>query len=83
METLVSLLNGVHFMKRHLNLVYGDYAQPFIEIPQISVMPRNTFFAEKANDVTATSWGSFWACRPISSESHAVMVSCIAIGKWK
>ena len=83
METLVSLLNGVHFMKRHLNLVYGDYAQPFIEVPQISVMPTNTFFVEKDNDVTTTSWGRFWACRPESSSGYYVAVSCIAIGRWK
>ena len=63
-------------------LSIGNYAQPFIEIPQISVMPLNTFFVEKRGNTTATSWGSFWATRPVSTTIY-IGVDCIAIGKWK
>lgn len=61
----------------------GNYAQPFIETPQISVMPLNTFFVEKrGNNISETSWGSFWAARPVSATMY-IVVDCIAIGKWK
>lgn len=61
----------------------GNYAQPFIEIPQISVMPLDTFFVEKRdNNISETSWGSFWATRPVSITMY-IRVDCIAIGKWK
>lgn len=63
-------------------LSIGNYAQPFIETPQISVMPLNTFFVEKRGNTTATSWGSFWAVRPVSTTMY-IGVDCIAIGKWK
>ena len=63
-------------------LSIGNYAQPFIEIPQISVMPRNTFFVEKKIDISSTSWGNFWAVRPVSMTMY-IGVDCIAIGKWK
>ena len=63
-------------------LSIGNYAQPFIETPQISVMPLDTFFVEKRGNTTATSWGSFWAVRPVSTTIY-IAVDCIAIGKWK
>lgn len=61
----------------------GDYPQSFIETPSVSIMPTNTFFVEKSNNTTSTSWGGFWPCRPVSSSGYYVAVSCIAIGKWK
>ena len=61
----------------------GNYPQAFIETPCISIMPLNTCFVEKKGNTTATSWGSFWACRPAKYESFSLVVACIAIGKWK
>ena len=62
----------------------GDFAQQFISTPAVSIMPLNTFFVEKSSDnVTQSSWGKFWACRPVTYTDYRVMVSCIAIGKWK
>ena len=72
---------GSFYESEELNI--GDYAQPFIETPVISVMPLNTFFVEKrGNNISETSWGSFWAARPVSSTMY-IGVDCIAIGKWK
>lgn len=61
----------------------GDYPQAFVETPCISIMPINTCFVEKRGNTTATSWGSFWACRPAQYESFSLVVDCIAIGRWK
>ena len=61
----------------------GNYPQAFIETPCISIMPLNTCFVEKKGNTTATSWGSFWACRPTQFESFSLVVDCIAIGRWK
>ena len=62
----------------------GNFAQQFISTPAVSIMPLNTFFVEKSwNDVTQSSWGKFWACRPATYTDYRVMVSCIAIGRWK
>lgn len=61
----------------------GNYPQAFTETPCISIMPLNTCFVEKRGNTTATSWGSFWACRPASYDSFSLVVDCIAIGRWK
>ena len=62
----------------------GDYAQPFVSDPDVSIMPMNTFFVEKKhNTTTKTSWGSFWVCRGASYDKYLAKVSCIAIGRWK
>ena len=61
----------------------GNYPQAFVETPCISIMPLNTCFVEKGGNTTATSWGSFWACRPAPYESFSLVVACIAIGRWK
>lgn len=60
----------------------GDYAQPFIIEPKTFVMPVNTFFVERSSDSSATSFGSFYAIRPVASDIY-VTVDCLAIGKWK
>ena len=61
----------------------GNYPQAFVETPCISIMPINTCFVEKRANTTATSWGSFWACRPAQYDSFSLVVDCIAIGRWK
>lgn len=61
----------------------GNYPQAFVETPCISIMPINTCFVKKGGNTTATSWGSFWACRPTQYESFGLVVDCIAIGRWK
>lgn len=61
----------------------GNYPQAFAETPCISIMPLNTCFVEKKGNTTATSWGSFWACRPATYGSFSLTVDCIAIGRWK
>ena len=64
-------------------MTIGNYPEPFIEIPQIFVMPLNTFFIEKdANGISKTSWGDFYAVRPVSQAIY-ITVDCFAIGKWK
>ena len=65
------------------SLTIGDYAQPFVEIPDISIMPTSTFFVEPAGNHSKTYFGSFWAVRPVNSPNFHPSVSCIAIGKWK
>ena len=64
-------------------MTIGNYPEPFIEIPQIFIMPLNTFFIEKdASNVSKTSWGDFYAVRPVSQAIY-ISVDCFAIGKWK
>ena len=64
-------------------MTIGNYPEPFIEIPQIFVMPLNTFFIEKdATGISKTSWGDFYAVRPVSQAIY-IPVDCFAIGKWK
>lgn len=65
------------------SLTIGDYAQPFVEIPDISIMPASTFFVEYAGNHNETAFGSFWAVRPVNSPNFQPSISCIAIGKWK
>lgn len=60
----------------------GDYAQPFTVEPKTFVMPVNAFFVERDSDSSATSFGSFYATRPVASDIY-VTVDCLAIGKWK
>ena len=64
-------------------MTIGNYPEPFIEVPQIFVMPLNTFFIEKdATNISKTSWGDFYAVRPVSQTIY-ISVDCFAIGKWK
>ena len=64
-------------------MTIGNYPEPFIEIPQIFIMPLNTFFIEKdATGISKTSWGDFYATRPVSATIY-IPVDCFAIGKWK
>lgn len=64
-------------------MTIGNYPEPFIEIPQIFIMPLNTFFIEKeSSSISKTSWGDFYATRPASATMY-IPVDCFAIGKWK
>ena len=64
-------------------ITIGNYPKPFIEIPQIFIMPLNTFFIEKdSTSISKTSWGDFYATRPASATMY-IPVDCFAIGKWK
>lgn len=64
-------------------ITIGNYPEPFIEIPQIFIMPLNTFFIEKeSSSISKTSWGDFYATRPASATMY-IPVDCFAIGKWK
>lgn len=64
-------------------MTIGNYPEPFIEIPQIFIMPLNTFFIEKDSaNLSKTSWGDFYAVRPVSQTIY-ISVDCFAIGKWK
>ena len=64
-------------------MTIGNYPEPFIEIPQIFIMPLNTFFIEKeSSSISKTSWGDFYAVRPVSQAIY-ITVDCFAIGKWK
>lgn len=65
------------------DLTIGDYAQPFVEIPDVSIMPTNTFFVEPAGNHDKISFGSFWAVRSVNSPNFHPSISCIAIGRWK
>lgn len=71
---------GAFYESEELNI--GNYAQPFIEEPRTFVMPVNTFFVERSSNMNETSFGSFYAVRPVSTTVY-VTVDCIAIGKWK
>lgn len=64
-------------------ITIGDYPQAFVERPIVSITPNNTFFVEKhGSSTTNTSWGKFWAARPVSTTMY-IAVECIAIGRWK
>lgn len=64
-----------------LNL--GDYPVPFVgDYPDFYIMPWHAMFAERSYSASLTSWGGFWAVRPVSGNAD-VMVSCFAIGRWK
>ena len=64
-------------------ITIGNYPKPFIETPQIFIMPLNTFFIEKeSSSISKTSWGDFYATRPASATMY-IPVDCFAIGKWK
>lgn len=71
---------GAFYESEKLNI--GNYAQPFKEEPRTFIMPVNKFFVERSSDMNATSFGSFYATRPVASDLY-VTVDCLAIGKWK
>lgn len=71
---------GAFYESEQLDI--GNYAQPFKEEPRTFIMPVNTFFIERLSDMNATSFGSFYATRPVETDIY-ITVDCLAIGKWK
>lgn len=71
---------GSMYESQRLNL--GNYAQPFISRPKISIQCLDFSFTEFAGDATATSFGTCFAVRPVSSARN-ISFDCIAIGRWK
>lgn len=64
------------------SLNIGNYAMPFINVPEISITPCNPLIIEKLGDATASSFGTFFAVKPKTAE-ETFTINCIAIGKWK
>ena len=64
------------------SLNIGNYAMPFINVPEISIMPCNPIFIEKFGDATTSSFGTFFAVKP-KTANETFTINCIAIGKWK
>lgn len=65
------------------SLNIGNYAMPFINVPEISITPCNPIIIEKFGDATASSFGTFFAVKPKTAEKETFTINCIAIGKWK
>lgn len=64
------------------SLNIGNYAMPFINVPEISITPCNPIIIEKIGDATASSFGTFYAAKPKTAE-ETFTINCIAIGRWK
>lgn len=61
----------------------GNFPQPFIETPEISVMPRSPFFVEKYGDTDNTKWEKIYPTCPRTKTENPCIVYSIAIGRWK
>ena len=66
-------------------LNFGDYAQEFIEIPNVSITLADgaTCFCETFSGRTKKSIGSTWLWKPAVEASGKMTFDVIAIGKWK
>lgn len=64
---------------------FGDYAQEFIEIPNVSITLAEgaTCFCETFSGRTKTSIGSTWLWKPAVEVSGTMTFDVIAIGKWR
>lgn len=64
---------------------FGDYAQEFIETPNVSITlaDGSTCFCESFSERTKTSIGSTWLWKPAIEEGGTMTFDIIAIGKWK
>lgn len=64
---------------------FGDYAQEFIEIPNVSITLADgaTCFCETFLGRTKTSIGSTWLWKPAVEASGTMIFDVIAIGKWR
>ena len=62
----------------------GDFTQSFVEIPVVtaSCTGASSVWIE-AITPTKTSLGSSWFMRPVSTSNAQVVISYIAIGRWK
>ena len=64
---------------------FGDYAQEFIEIPNVSITLADgaTCFCETFSERTKKSIGSTWLWKPAVEADGTMTFDVIAIGKWK
>lgn len=64
---------------------FGDYAQEFIEIPNVSITlaDGSTCFCESFSGRTKTAIGSTWFWKPAVEADGTMTFDVIAIGKWK
>lgn len=64
---------------------FGDYAQEFIEIPNVSITLADgaTCFCESFSGRTKTSIGGTWLWKPAVEAKGTMTFDIIAIGKWK
>lgn len=64
-------------------LSLGNFPVPFVgEYPVVTLMPTRSWFLDRGYSKSLTSWGTFWAARPVTG-AQEVEVYCIAIGRWK
>ena len=66
-------------------LNFGDYAQEFIEIPNVSITLADgaTCFCSAFSGRTKTSIGGTWLWKPAVEENGTMTFDVIAIGRWK
>ena len=66
-------------------LNFGDYAQEFIEIPNVSITlaDGSTCFCESFSERTKKSIGITWLWKPAVEAGGTMTFDVIAIGKWK
>ena len=64
---------------------FGDYAQEFIEIPNVSITLADgaTCFSEAFSGRTKTAIGSTWLWKPAIEANGTMTFDVIAIGKWR
>ena len=64
---------------------FGNYAQEFIEIPNVSITlaDGSTCFCESFSERTKTSIGNTWLWKPAVEAGGTMTFDVIAIGKWK
>lgn len=64
---------------------FGDYAQEFIEIPNVSITlaDGSTCFCESFSGRTKTAIGNTWLWKPAVEAKGTMTFDVIAIGRWK
>ena len=64
---------------------FGDYAQAFIEIPNVSITLADgaTCFCEAFSERTKTAIGKTWLWKPVVEADGTMTFDVIAIGRWK
>ena len=73
------------FYETARKLNFGDYAQEFIEIPNVSIdlAEGATCFCETFSERTKKSIGNTWLCKPTVESNGTMTFDVIAIGRWK
>ena len=74
---------SVYETARKLN--FGDYAQEFIEIPNVSITlaDGSTCFCESFSERTKKSIGITWLWKPAVEAGGTMTFDIIAIGRWR